>query len=71
MQNKGNVTHTNIFSLSNSCVKVRIEKDISQNHSQAAPPQIYINTKILLESVTSFHFELIINFVILYASGAC
>ena len=45
MQNKGNVTHTNIFSLSNSCVKVRIEKDISQNHSQAAPPQIYILTQ--------------------------
>ena len=42
------VTHTNIFSLSNSCVKVRIEKDTSQNHSQAAPPQIYINTKIFV-----------------------
>ena len=48
MQNKGNVTHTNIFSLSNSCVNIRIEKDISQNHSQAAPPQIYINTKIFV-----------------------
>ena len=72
MQNKGNVTHTNIFSLSNSCVKVRIEKDTSQNHSQAAPPQIYILTqKSCWESVTSFHFELIINFVILYASAAC
>ena len=64
------MSHTHIFSLSNSCVKVRIEKDTSQNHSQAAPPQIYMNTKILMESVTSFHFELIINFVILYASGA-
>ena len=71
MQNKGNVTHTNIFSLSNSCVKVRIEKDISQNHSQAAPPQIYINTKILLESVTSFHFELIINCDFYAPGDAC